>query len=264
MKRPLPFIAILSLLATAAAGADTATLEVERALRESVHMPPASIELRFDGIDSTRFELLDSHFEVDGVAVERGLAVGGVSTQSQILFFAVVTPGEHLVTASLTFKEARGASLFQYVEGYRFKLPGRFHLTAQRGLVLGLRLKVHADALATDLRRRLTLEARLEPKMVAQLDDGTMPAPLMPPPLQPRLSVPEKPGTRPPRRRSHAKALLAQSSSPERPFTHMDTGRWKLRKAREGAAEVSPRALAAALEEARGQNRASPSVSENP
>jgi len=174
-------LALLLLMAAAPAFAGPedeakARAELELQLRRLTRMPPPSLEIRFDGIDSSRYELLDATFALDGAPLKQQPPRGVGERKASLLFFDIVSPGEHVVTATLAYKEVTPDGFFSY-SGYKFTLPGRFTLTAQNGLVMVLRAWVEVNDGAADLRQRLELVASAEPMMVAKMADDSSPTP---------------------------------------------------------------------------------------
>jgi len=175
-------IAVLCALAAPAlaGGADEdeakARAELDLQLKRLTRMPPPSLEIRFDGIDSGRYELTEATFALDGKPLKTQPPHGAGEKKASLLFFDIVPPGEHVVTATLSYREVAPDGFFSY-SGYKFTLPGRFTLTAQNGLVMVLRAWVEVNDGAHDPRQRLELVASAEPKMVARMADDSSPAP---------------------------------------------------------------------------------------
>ena len=213
--------------------------ELDEELRELVNMPAPELDIRYEGLGSDAFEVVESQVALDGRPLEGKFPKGASHRTPAILFSGEASPGEHLLTLNLVLKQTRGSTFFTSVEGLRFKVPGRVTLHAQPGLVLRVRLALKADALATDLKKRLVFDVKVQPEMVATLDDGSTPEP------PPGPTLPAKPPA-PSRRKRGAKKA----------FTAMNTGRWKVKRQplSEGPS-VSRRALEGALEKARQANR---------
>lgn len=178
MLRSVPaLLGVLSLSALAGEGAAAgaaateaearARAEVERELQKMTRSPPPSLEIRFDGIDSGRYSLLEAEFALDGQPLPKKAMA---QEKGAVLFFNMVQPGDHVITATLVYQEPRKDDLFGS-PGLRFKLPGRFIITAQNGLVMRLRTKVRVNEAAADPKDRLALVATAEPMVVAALEE---------------------------------------------------------------------------------------------
>lgn len=175
-----PLALLLLAAATALAGSQAedearTRAELELQLKRMTRMPPPSLEIRFEGIDSSRYELTEAAFALDGAPLKTQPPRGVGEKKAALLLFDIVSPGEHVVTASLTYKEAAPDGFFSY-SGYKFTLPGRFTVTAQNGLVLVFRAWVEVNDGAKDPRERLELVASAEPRMVARMADDSSPA----------------------------------------------------------------------------------------
>jgi hypothetical protein len=147
-----------------------ARAEVELQLKRMTRMPPPSLEIRFEGIDSSRYELVEATFSLDGTPLKEQPTRGVGEKRASLLLFDIVSPGEHVVTATLAYKEVAPDGFFTY-SGLKFTLPGRFTVTAQNGLVMVLRAWVEVNDGARDPRQRLELVASAEPRMVARMAD---------------------------------------------------------------------------------------------
>ncbi|HZN92160.1 MAG TPA: hypothetical protein VFB81_05625, partial [Myxococcales bacterium] len=82
-----------------------ARAELELQLRRLTRMPPPSLEIRFEGIDSARYELTEAAFALDGAPLKTQPPRGAGERKASLLLFDIVSPGEHVVTATLTYKE---------------------------------------------------------------------------------------------------------------------------------------------------------------
>lgn len=152
-----------------------ARAELELQLKRMTRMPPPSLEIRFEGIDSSRYELTEATFALDGATLKTQPPHGAGEKKASLLLFDIVSPGEHVVTASLSYKEVVPDGFFSY-SGYKFTLPGRFTVSAQNGLVMVLRAWVEVNDGAKDPKERLELVASAEPRMVARMADDSSPA----------------------------------------------------------------------------------------
>lgn len=180
-RAPLAALLLAAAAAPAPAGGQTeaeakARAELELQLKRMTRMPPPSLEIRFEGIDSSRYELVEATFALDGAPLKTQPPRGIGERRASLLLFDIVSPGEHVVTATLVYKEVTPDGFFSY-GGYKFTLPGRFTLTAQNGLVMVLRAWVEVNDGASDPRQRLELVASAEPRMVARMADDSGPAP---------------------------------------------------------------------------------------
>ncbi len=155
--------------------ASRARWEIEQQLKEMVKLPAASVEIVFDGIDSTRYQLLEASFELDGQSLPKNVPTGK-SGGPTLLFAGDLLPGSHTVAARLVYEQAGGASIFDDGNGTKFKVPGKFIFSAQRGLFVRVHTRVEVDD-GAELQKRLQLAGNADLDLRAQLEDGNLPAP---------------------------------------------------------------------------------------
>lgn len=149
--------------------------EIDQQLKEMVKPSPASVEIVFDGIDSTRYQLLDASFQLDGESLPKKVPTGK-SAGPTVLFAGDLQPGSHTVTARLVYEQAAAAGMFNYGSGTKFKVPGKFIFTAQRGLLVRVHTRVEVDD-GAELQKRLQLAGNVDVDLRAKLEDGILPPP---------------------------------------------------------------------------------------
>ena len=136
--------------------------ELERALHEMVKLPPATVELVFDGIDSTRYKLLEGSFTLD----DRPLPLPG---GTHVLFSGEIQPGTHTLSTTLVYEAPSPTH-----GSIRYKVPGKFIFTAQRGVLMRVRARIEVDD-GAEPSKRLQLLGQAETHLRAQLEE-TLPA----------------------------------------------------------------------------------------
>ncbi len=151
--------------------------ELEREMREMVQLPAASVEVVFDGIDSTRYKLLEASFALD----DRSLAV---AAGAKTLYAGELPPGKH--TLSATFLYETPAPSFGSV---KYTVPGKFIFTAQRGIFMRVRAHIEVDD-GAEPSKRLQLVGNAQADLRAKLEDGVLPPPRQPePPLEDKGAI---------------------------------------------------------------------------
>ncbi len=151
---------------------DRARQQIEQQLNRMVKLPPALMEIVFDGIDSTRYRLLEANFAVDGETLPGKIPAGQGKT---VLFSGNLAPGSHSLTAKLVYEEAVRDGLFGYATGTKFKVPGKFIFTAQRGVFMRVHTRIEVDD-GAEPKKRLQLVGNVETDLRAKLEDGLLPA----------------------------------------------------------------------------------------
>lgn len=168
------FLILLSLGVTAPALADDdaarAKEELEKQLQQMVRIPPPQLEIVFTGVDAADYKLVGATFTLD----DQALPISDAElTRGSIVFSGTIGTGHHTLASQITYQEDP-KTIFTYMSGTRFKVPGRVEFAAERGLRVHVRSGVHVDSSA-DLQHRLKAVNVIQPEMVAQLEDGKMP-----------------------------------------------------------------------------------------
>jgi hypothetical protein len=151
-------------------GARRARAEVEQELGTMVRIPPPQVEVVFSGIDAADYQLESASFTLDNQTLPASLSE---LSPGKVVYSAQLPTGRHVFTSQLVYKEAPG-TVFTYMSGTRFKVPGRVEFVAERGLRVHIRAGVHADP-GAELQARLKPANHVEPEMLAKLEDGYMP-----------------------------------------------------------------------------------------
>ena len=102
-----------------------------------VKLPPATVEVVFDGIDSTRYKLLEGSFTLD----DRPLSLAGGTS---VLFSGEIQPGTHTLRTSLVYEAPSPTRGF-----IKYTVPGKFIFTAQRGVLMRVRAHIEGTTGST-------------------------------------------------------------------------------------------------------------------
>jgi hypothetical protein len=202
MRRVLPCLCWLVPAVALAADAPvqrSAADELEAELRAQINIPDPELVIITDGPDPDRYGLLEALVEVDGAAVPGQVQPGW----GKELYRSRIVPGNHVITAQFVYRGGKTGP-FPWNESYRYRVPGKVELQAQRGLRLTVHLRVETHEEAQDSRSRLAFRAALEPEMIAHVDDAPLPppptpklAPLAPGPAPAVTSTPPVPPKKP-------------------------------------------------------------------
>jgi hypothetical protein len=185
MRRALPCLCWLVPAAALAAETPThrsAADELEAELRAQISIPEPELVIVTDGPDPERYGLAEALVEVDGAPVPGPVQPGW----GKELYRSRITPGNHVISAQFVYRAGKTGP-FPWNDSYRYRVPGKVELQAQRGLRLIVHLRVETRDEAEDTRSRLAFRAALEPEMIARIDD----APLPPPPTPKLAPAPE-------------------------------------------------------------------------
>lgn len=184
MVRTFPMLLLL-LAATAAAEDDKAKAareELERQLNQLVGKQPAKVRLDFVAFDEPNYQLEEALFELDGRALETPSLSQLSGEGTHLLWNGEVAAGKHQIKVRLVISNT--ASVVVSDEGgHRWKIGGATSFEVQAGIEVRVRVTPKRDGSHTDVAKRFKLTLPAEPVMIAQLDDGTMPAKLPAPTL---------------------------------------------------------------------------------
>ncbi|PZR08370.1 MAG: hypothetical protein DI536_24625 [Archangium gephyra] len=172
-------VLMLSLLPALAfaedAKARAAREELERELQGMVGKVPTRVRIEYAEVDDPNYVLQEAVFELDG----KGLLSpppGALSMADEkiLVWQGDVTPGKHVVTVRLKYKNT--ASPIVAAEGGReWTLSGDRSFEQQAGIEVFVLAKTIVDPKAVAVEKRLTLSLPASPKMIAKLDDGSIP-----------------------------------------------------------------------------------------
>jgi hypothetical protein len=156
---------LISFVGTALAEDDRtgrAREELERELQNMVKLPSATVEVVFDGIDSSRYKLLEASFALDEQPIP-------FTAGTKLLYAGEVPPGKHTLNATLIYE----APAINH-GSIKYKVPGKFIFHAQRGIFMRLRARIEVDD-GAEPSKRLQLVGNAETDLRAKLEDGVLP-----------------------------------------------------------------------------------------
>jgi len=136
--------------------------EMEQQLNEMVKLPAASVEVVFDGIDSTRYKLLEASFVLDDKPIP-------FTPNTKVLYAGEVQPGKHTLSATFSYEAPTVNS-----GSIKYKVPGKFIFTAQRGIFMRVRARIDVDD-GAEPSKRLQLVGKAETALRAKLEDSLPP-----------------------------------------------------------------------------------------
>ena len=175
---------VVALVPTAAAFAETdqerqAREDLERQLKSMVGTPPTKIRIDFVGLDQPNYELLEASFELDGTR----LPVGDLKTLSSegdhLIFHGDVKPGDHRLETQLHYQNTT-SQVVSEEGGYKWKPGSTVRFRTESGIEVAVKVTPELDRKA-DLKNRIKVTSPATVKMLAKLDDGTMPDPMQHP-----------------------------------------------------------------------------------
>lgn len=184
MSARLLFAAVLTLAFSA--GAQSAQDELERQLREMVGKPPTKLLVEYEGLDQPNYKLAEISFELDGSSLPTPALTKLDGEGKHLIFHGDIKPGKHTLVTTVVLTDVAGV-LFSYEAGYKWKVTNTRSFEQQPGLEVQVLVVPELNPSEKDPKKKFVLKSTATPKMLAKLEDGTMPeAP------KPNLQVPKE------------------------------------------------------------------------
>ena len=175
-------------VAVALAETDTerqAREDLEKQLKTMVGTPPTKIRIEFVGLDQPNYGLIEAGFKLDGsylpVADLQKLNGQG----DHLVFYGDVQPGEHRLESKFEFRNMT-SQVVSAEGGFKWKPGSEITFRAERGIEVLIKVTPELN-LSGDIKNRIKVTSPATVKMLAKLDDGTMPEP----PARPKLAFGE-------------------------------------------------------------------------
>ncbi|MBK7859492.1 MAG: hypothetical protein IPJ65_12885 [Archangiaceae bacterium] len=166
--------------------AQTAQDELERQLKEMVGKPPTKLKVEFEGLDQPNYKLVELSFDLDGSALPVSNLEQLNGEGKHLIFHGDIKPGRHTLESTAVLTDVSGA-LFSYEAGFKWKVKNTRSFELQPGLEVEVVLSPELTPGEKDPKKKFALKSTAVPKMLAKLEDGTMPdspKPNLPPPLK--------------------------------------------------------------------------------
>jgi hypothetical protein len=169
--RALLAAAVLGLASTAfAQGAQD---ELERQLKEMVGKPPTRLHVEYEGLDQPNYKLVDISFTLDGQALPTP-SVDKLNEGKTTIWNGDIKPGSHRLETSAVLTDVSGV-LFSYEAGYKWKVKNTRTFDQQPGLEVHVLVTPELNPSEKDPQKKFALRSTADVKMLAKLEDGTMP-----------------------------------------------------------------------------------------
>lgn len=162
--------------------------DLERQLKSLVGTPPTKIKVNFEALDEGNFKLLEAAFELDGHTLAVGNLAELAKDGTHMIFFGDVAPGPHKIESHVTYQDA-SSFMMSNEAGFKWKVGSSVSFSTQPGIEVDVNVTPVFDAKADDVKKKLKLTSPAKVVMLAQLDDGTMPARLE----KPKVAVADAP-----------------------------------------------------------------------
>jgi hypothetical protein len=171
---PSRFAIAAALGASLAAFAQSAQDELESQLKEMVGKPPTKLLVEYEGLDQPNYKLVEVSFELDGSSLPLPELETLNGEGKHLIFHGDIKPGKHTLETTVVLTDVSGA-LFSYEAGFKWKVKNTRSFEQQPGLEIQVAITPELNAGEKDPKRKFVLKSTAVPKMLAKLEDGTMP-----------------------------------------------------------------------------------------
>lgn len=181
MRFRLFVTALLCLGATASAEDEAqrrAREELERQLNQMVGKQPAKVRIDFEALDEPNYKLEDVSFELDGRTLPRPALETLATEGTHAIWNGDVTPGKHIVGARVVYS-SQASVVVSDEGGYTWKVSGTTAFDVHAGIEVRVRVTPLRDNAQKEISRRFLVRLPATPVMLAKVDDGKMPDPLV-------------------------------------------------------------------------------------
>lgn len=181
---------LLALLPAALAFAETdqerqAREDFDKQLKAMVGTPPMKIRIEFVGLDQPNYELTEASFKLDG----RNLPITNLkklnSEGDHLIFHGDVQPGEHRLESKFEFLN-KTSQVVSSEGGFKWKPGSEVSFRTESGIQVQIKVTPELN-MSGDIKNRIMVKSPATVKMLAKLDDGSMP----PMPDRPNLAIAE-------------------------------------------------------------------------
>ena len=166
--------ALAMLLLSTAAFAQNAQDELERQLKEMVGTPPTKIRVAFVGLDEPQYRVEEAVFYLDGTQLPK-VSAGTLNPEGEhIIWHGDVKPGQHRVTAKVTIADVASFMLSKEA-GFKWPVELNVGFKSDPGIEVQINVTPKINRVAPDTKNRISLTGPATLKMLAKLEDGSMP-----------------------------------------------------------------------------------------
>jgi hypothetical protein len=165
---------VVAVLAATAAAAQSAQDELERQLKDMVGKPPTKLLVEFEGLDQPNYKLVEVSVDLDGSSLPVGEVEKLNAEGKHLIFHGDIKPGKHTLESTVVLTDISGA-LFSYEAGFKWKVKNTRSFEQAPGLEVQVLVTPDLNPGEKDPKKKFVLKSTATPKMLAKLEDGTMP-----------------------------------------------------------------------------------------
>jgi OmpA-OmpF porin, OOP family len=183
LNSPLKLILLSVLLSASAVRAaeppsvEQVRAELDRQLQEMVDSSPPEVQLLFEGLEPSDYQLVEVRFTLDGEPLEvPPVDLLGSTRGPHVLASRQLEEGSHTLVSNVVYMDGSW-SLFSETSGFLWNMTSTFTFQAQRGLRLQVKALTTLMPEAKDARLRIKLSHDVAVEMTTRLADSTPPEP---------------------------------------------------------------------------------------
>ena len=158
--------------------------DLEKQLKTMVGTPPTKIKIVLVGLDQPNYELVEASFRLDGRNLPVSADLRKLSSEGEhLIFHGDVQPGEHKLESKFEFRNTT-SQVVSAEGGYKWKPGSEVSFRTESGIEVQVKVTPELN-MSTDIKNRIMVKSPATVKMLAKLDDGSMP----PPADRPNLAI---------------------------------------------------------------------------
>lgn len=151
--------------------------DLERQLKMMVGTPPTKIRVTFLGLDEPNIKVVEASFELDGASLPSP-SLSKLGGEGELpIFVGDIEPGEHVLVSKLVL-ENMASPVLVAEGGMKWPLQLKVKFNALPGIEVAYQIKPSQNPQASDAKQRFTMTAPHTLRMLAKLDDGSIPEPM--------------------------------------------------------------------------------------
>jgi hypothetical protein len=151
--------------------------DLEQQLKAMVGTPPTKVRVTYVALDEPNMKVTEAVFELDGSSLPTP-GLSKLNTEGEhAIFVGDIEPGEHTLVSKLVV-ENTASHVVSAEGGLKWPITLNIKFNALPGIEVAYQVKPAHNGKATDMKQRITMTAPHSLRMLAKLDDGSMPEPM--------------------------------------------------------------------------------------
>lgn len=151
--------------------------DLERQLKAMVGTPPTKLRVGYVALDEPNMKVTEASFELDGSALPAP-SLSKLNTDGEhAIFVGDIEPGQHVLVSKLVV-ENTASPVINSEGGMKWPITLNIRFDSLPGIEVAYQVKPARNTEVSDMKQRFTMTAPHSLRMLAKLDDGTMPEPM--------------------------------------------------------------------------------------